>query len=473
MTFTVAIIGRPNVGKSTLFNRLVGKRIAIVDDRPGVTRDRREGQGRLGDLTFRLFDTAGLEDAENETLEGRMRQQTEAAVADADVVLFVIDARAGVTPLDAHFGNWLRREKDKVVLVANKCEGKAGAPGLYEAFSLGLGEPVPISAEHGEGLGELYDAIASFAPEEAHDSYESAAEAMAEEPDDVVEEAPDGAETWRDEKAPDTIRLAIVGRPNVGKSTLVNALLGEERMLTGPEAGITRDAIESDWSWQGQPFKLFDTAGLRRRARIHERLEYLSGEDTRRAIRFAHVVILVLDATQMLEKQDLTIARMVIDEGRALVIAANKWDIVEGREKALQDLRDRLETSLPQVRGIPYITISAERGRNLDKLLKAVVDTYEIWNRRVSTSRLNRWLADMTASHPPPLAKGRRIKLRYMTQIKTRPPTFAAFVSQPSELPESYIRYLVNGLRDIFKLEAVPIRFYLRGGSKNPFVKDE
>ncbi|MBO6560766.1 MAG: ribosome biogenesis GTPase Der [Nisaea sp.] len=471
MSFTVAIIGRPNVGKSTLFNRLVGKRIAIVDDQPGVTRDRREGEGRVGDLTFRLFDTAGLEDAENESLEGRMRLQTEAAVAEADAVLFVIDARAGVTPLDDHFARWLRRVKDKVILVANKCEGRAGAPGLYEAFGLGLGDPVPLSAEHGEGLSELYDALDAFAPEEAHDDYEALA-ADAEEPDDIVEESPDGAETWIDAKTPDTIRLAIVGRPNVGKSTFVNALLGEDRMLTGPEAGITRDAIESDWEFEGRPFKLFDTAGLRRRSKVTQRLEYLSGEDTRRAIQFAHVVVLMLDATTMLEKQDLTIARMVIEEGRALVIAANKWDIVEDREKALGHLRDRLQTSLPQVKGIPYITISAERGRNLDKLLKAVVETYETWNRRVSTSRLNRWLQDMTEMHPPPLAKGRRIKLRYMTQIKTRPPTFAAFVSQPTELPEAYIRYLVNGLRDMFKLSAVPIRFYLRGG-KNPYVKDD
>jgi GTP-binding protein len=361
--------------------------------------------------------------------------------------------------------------KDKVILVANKCEGRAGAPGLYEAFGLGLGDPVPLSAEHGEGLSELYDALDAFAPEEAHDDYEALA-ADAEEPDDIVEESPDGAETWIDAKTPDTIRLAIVGRPNVGKSTFVNALLGEDRMLTGPEAGITRDAIESDWEFEGRPFKLFDTAGLRRRSKVTQRLEYLSGEDTRRAIQFAHVVVLMLDATTMLEKQDLTIARMVIEEGRALVIAANKWDIVEDREKALGHLRDRLQTSLPQVKGIPYITISAERGRNLDKLLKAVVETYETWNRRVSTSRLNRWLQDMTEMHPPPLAKGRRIKLRYMTQIKTRPPTFAAFVSQPTELPEAYIRYLVNGLRDMFKLSAVPIRFYLRGG-KNPYVKDD
>ena len=471
MSFTVAIIGRPNVGKSTLFNRLAGKRLAIVDDQPGVTRDRREGEGRIGDLSFRLFDTAGLEDAENESLEGRMRLQTEAAVTEADAVLFVIDARAGVTPLDDYFARWLRREKQKVILVVNKCEGKAGRPGLYEAYGLGLGEPVPVSAEHGEGLSELYDALAAFAPESAHDDY-SNFDDDAESDDDIIEEAPDGAVTWRDAKAPDTIRLAIVGRPNVGKSTFVNALLGEDRMLTGPEAGITRDAIESQWEFEGQPFKLFDTAGLRRRSRVSQRLEHLSGEDTRRAIQFAHVVVLMVDASTMLEKQDLTIARMVVEEGRALVIAANKWDIVENREKALSHLRDRLQTSLPQVKGIPYITISAERGRNLDKLLHAIVETYDTWNRRVSTSRLNRWLADMTAQHSPPLAKGRRIKLRYMTQIKTRPPTFAAFVSQPAELPEAYTRYLVNGLRESFQLTAVPIRFYLRG-SKNPYVNDD
>jgi GTP-binding protein len=471
MTISVAIVGRPNVGKSTLFNRLVGKRLAIVDDTPGVTRDRREGTGRIAGLSFRVFDTAGLEDATDDSLEGRMRRQTEVAIQEADVALLLIDARAGVTPLDAHFGRLLRKSKDKVVLVANKCEGRAGTPGLMDAFGLGFGEPVPISAEHGEGMADLHDAILEVAPD-AYDLMETRDDAGEGGGDDVIEESPDGAVTWRDENAPPVVRMAIVGRPNVGKSTLMNALLGENRMLTGPEAGITRDSIEVEWSWRGQPFKLADTAGLRRHARLTDKLEKLSAADTRRAIRFAHVVVLVLDGTMMLERQDLSIARMVVEEGRALVIAANKWDIVEERSKAMQDLRDRLETSLPQVRGVPYITISAERGRNLDKLLDAVVETYDTWNRRVSTGRLNRWLAEVTEMHPPPLAQGRRIRLRFMTQVKTRPPTFAAWANKPGELPESYIRYLINGLRDVFNLPAVPIRFMLRKG-RNPYVKQD
>lgn len=465
MRLTVAIIGRPNVGKSTLFNRLVGRRQAIVDDIPGVTRDRREGKGRIGDLEFRVFDTAGLEDADDAALEGRMRQQTESAVDDADVVLMLVDARAGVTPMDSYFGQWLRRVKDKVVLVANKCEGRAGTPGLLEAFRLGLGEPIAVSAEHGEGLADLYQAIAVFAREgeDDDDAFEEVGG------DDIVEESPDGADTWRDAKAPRVLRLAIVGRPNVGKSTLMNALLGENRVLTGPEAGITRDAIEVEWSWRGEPLRLVDTAGLRRRARVDGRLEKASGEDTWRAVQFAHVVVLVLDATMMLERQDLNIARMVVEEGRALVLAANKWDAVGDRSAALRLLRDRIETSLPQVRKIPYVTLSALEGRNLDKLLDSVVSIYDTWNIRVSTAKLNRWLATMVDQHPPPLAKGRRVRLRYITQAKTRPPSFACFCSQPDALPASYVRYLVNGLRDEFSLPAIPIRFMLRGG-RNPYT---
>ncbi len=470
MSLTIAIIGRPNVGKSTLFNRLVGRREAIVDDIPGVTRDRREGRGRISDLEFRVFDTAGLEDAEDSALEGRMRRQTEAAVAEADVVLMVIDAKAGITPIDEHFARWLRREQDKVVLVANKCEGRAGTGGLLEAFSLGLGEPVAISAEHGEGLADLYQAVVPFVRDD--DGTAGAAE-IEEDGDDIIDESPDGSDIWRDIKAPKVLRLAIVGRPNVGKSTLMNALLGENRVLTGPEAGITRDAIQVDWSWKDHPIQLVDTAGLRRSSKVWGRLERASGADTLRAIQYAHVVVLMLDATMMLERQDLTIARTVVEEGRALILAANKWDIVTDKQAALRQLRDRIQTSLPQVREIPYITVSALRERNLDRLFDTVLDVYDIWNRRVATARLNRWLSVMLDRHPPPLAKGRRVRLRYITQSKTRPPTFACFCNQPDALPDAYVRYLVNGLRDDFGLPGVPIRFMLRGG-RNPYVdKDD
>lgn len=461
--FTIALVGRPNVGKSTLFNRLIGRRHALVDDTPGVTRDRREGEGRLADLHFQVVDTAGLEEADPESLAGRMRAQTERAIADADLVLMMVDARSGIMPLDEHFARLLRRRGDKVVLLANKSEGAAARAGLFEAFSLGLGEPVAISAEHNEGMADLYEAIRGRMPEEpAEEKNENA----------VLEDGSppeEGVDIWQDRDRPRVVRMAVVGRPNVGKSTLVNAILGEDRLLTGPEAGITRDAIEVEWRYRDRPLKLVDTAGLRRRARVMEKLEKLSVEDTRRAIQFAHVVVLVLDAQMMLEKQDLTIARMAIEEGRALVIAANKWDAVTDREQALRDLRDRFEISLPQVKGAPYITVSALRGRNLDKLFDAVFAVYDVWNTRISTARLNRWLSHKTEAHPPPLARGRRIRLRYMTQIKARPPTFAAFVSLPEELPEAYTRYLVNGLREDFDLPGTPIRFITRKG-KNPYA---
>ena len=461
--FTIALVGRPNVGKSTLFNRLIGRRHALVDDTPGVTRDRREGAGRLANLHFQVVDTAGLEEADPESLAGRMRAQTERAIADADLVLMMVDARSGIMPLDEHFARLLRRRGDEVVLLANKSEGAAARAGLFEAFSLGLGEPVAISAEHNEGMADLYEAIRARMPEEpAEEKNENA----------VLEDGSppeEGVDIWQDRDRPRVVRMAVVGRPNVGKSTLVNAILGEDRLLTGPEAGITRDAIEVEWRYRDRPLKLVDTAGLRRRARVMEKLEKLSVEDTRRAIQFAHVVVLVLDAQMMLEKQDLTIARMVIEEGRALVIAANKWDAVTDREQALRDLRDRFEISLPQVKGAPYITVSALRGRNLDKLFDAVFAVYDVWNTRISTARLNRWLSHKTEAHPPPLAHGRRIRLRYMTQIKARPPTFAAFVSLPEELPEAYTRYLVNGLREDFDLPGTPIRFITRKG-KNPYA---
>jgi GTP-binding protein len=454
MSFTVAIVGRPNVGKSTLFNRLVGRRLALVDDTPGVTRDRREGAGRIGDLDFTVVDTAGLEEAAPEALESRMRQQTQQAVKAADIVLLLIDGRAGVTPLDGHFADWLRRSGRPIRLVVNKCEGKAATAGLAEAWRLGLGEPLAISAEHGEGLGDLHDALAPYgAPHDA--------------PQDGEPEEP--GEATDEEAESRVLQLAIVGRPNVGKSTLINRLLGEERLLTGPEAGITRDAIALDWVYRGRPIRLVDTAGLRRRARVVEKLERLSTDDTQRAIRFAHVVVLVLDGDDMAEKQDLTIARQVLEEGRALVIAANKWDRIADKPAALKKLRDRLEFSLPQSRGLAVVTISALGGRNLDKLLDAVLATYDLWNRRVPTAELNRWLGDALAAHPPPLVEGRRLKLRYVTQVKSRPPTFALFGSRPEKLPESYARYLVNALRERFGLPGVPIRLYLRKG-KNPYA---
>jgi len=448
MSFTAAIIGRPNVGKSTLFNRLVGQKLALVDDLPGVTRDRREGRARLAGLDFTIIDTAGLEDVKDRSLISRMREQTERAIDDADVVLMVIDSRAGVTPMDRHFAELLRRREVPVILIANKSEGKAGMAGAYEAFELGLGDPIALSAEHGEGMGDLFDALLPFAPPDAEESDEPAAEVEA-----VVK----------------PLQLAIVGRPNVGKSTLINKLLGEDRLLTGPEAGITRDAIAIDWRWRDHSIKLIDTAGLRRKAHIEEKLEKLSTADTLRAIRFAEVVVLVLDATVMLEKQDLAIGRMIEDEGRALVIAVNKWDLIEDKPKALEKLRDRLQISLPQLVGIVCVPVSAATGNALDTLMKGVFEVYETWNKRVSTPKLNRWLAAVQEHHPPPLVDGRRLRLRYITQANTRPPTFALFSSKPGDLPDAYRRYLVNLLRTDFGLPGVPIRMMLRKGS-NPFA---
>ncbi len=457
MTLTVAIVGRPNVGKSTLFNRLVGKKLALVDDQPGVTRDRRFGPAHLGDLDFTVIDTAGLEEAFDESLEARMREQTETAIKEADVALLLIDARAGITPLDEHFARRLRKAKTPVVLVANKCESRAAISGLGEAFRLGLGEAVAISAEHGEGLSELYDVIRDHAKRKQGHAGEP------EEADAELEDLPDD-----EAEAPKVLQMALVGRPNVGKSTLMNALLGEERQLTGPEAGITRDSIAVDWQWKGTLIRLIDTAGLRRRARVVEKLERLSGAVTDRAVRYAHVVVLVLDAHDMLEKQDLTIARHVVDEGRGLVIVANKWDAIEDKNEALKKLKDRVEKSLPQVAGIPVVTLSARSGRNLDKLMQAVFKTYAQWNKRVPTAQLNRYLEAATAAHPPPVVRGRRIKLRYMTQIKTRPPTFNLFTAKADDLPDAYARYLINGIRERFDRMGVPIRLQLRR-QDNPF----
>jgi GTP-binding protein len=452
----VAIVGRPNVGKSTLFNRLVGRRRAIVDDTPGVTRDVREAPAQLGDLAFTLLDTAGWETAGGEALEARMRRFTERAIDGADVVLFLIDARAGVLPLDESFASWLRRRAGKVILVANKCEGRAGQQGLAEAHGLGLGEPIPVSAEHGEGLSDLHEALARFIEPIAEDEGEAEDEADREE---------------ADPKRP--LMLTIVGRPNVGKSTLLNRLVGEERVLTGPEAGITRDAIRVEWQWQGRPVRLVDTAGMRRRSRIEARLEAASVADTLDAIRLADVAVVVLDATQMAEKQDLAVAGWVIEEGRALVIAVNKTDLLADdrstASRAWRKLSDRLEASFAQVKDVPIVGFSALSGRGVDRLMPKVFETYDIWNKRVPTPRLNRWLREMEILHPPPLARGRRIRLRFMTQIKTRPPTFVLSVSQPDELGDDYLRFLTNRLRDDFGLPGVPIRLTMRK-PKNPYA---
>ena len=461
MAYRVAICGRPNVGKSTLFNRLAGKRLALVDDQPGVTRDRREADGAISDLNFTLIDTAGLEDAKT-GLEGAMRRQTEAALVDADVVLFLIDARAGVTPLDSHFASWLRRQTVPALLVANKCEGKAGVPGMGEAYALGLGDPIALSAAHGEGLDGLYDALAAHAPEDAFDRYDDQNDA-----DDAVDA--DDAENAPPYDPTQPIHVAIVGRPNVGKSTLVNRLLNEDRMLTGPQAGVTRDAVSTHFVWKDRAIRLVDTAGMRRLARIDDRVERLAFDDAKRAVKYAQVVILVLDATIGIDKQDLTIAHHVIDEGRALVVCMNKWDVVEDREAALQALHDRLQTSLTQVRGLPIVTVSALEGSGMTRLMPAVAALHETWSARVPTAALNRWLEHALAEHPPPLSKGRRIKVRYVTQAKTRPPTFAVFGTQVKALPEAYVRYLANDLRDVFKLDGTPIRILLRQG-KNPYA---
>jgi len=466
MTFTVAIVGRPNVGKSTLFNRLVGKKLALVDDLPGVTRDRRPGDARLVDLRFRIIDTAGLEEAHEDSLEGRMRAQTEAAIDEADLTLFLVDAKFGLTPLDSTLAEMLRRRGKPVVLVANKSEARGSDAGFYDAYTLGLGEPCPISAEHGQGMIDLRDAIVAAIGEDKAFEDEDVAETDVDIPPTEEELDDENYEPVYDETKP--LRIAVVGRPNAGKSTLINRFLGEDRLLTGPEAGITRDSISVEWKWKERTIKMFDTAGMRKRARVVEKLEKLSVADALRAVRFAETVIIVFDATIPFEKQDLHIVDFVVREGRACVLAFNKWDLIEDRQKVLADLREKTDRLLPQVRGIRAVTVSGETGEGLDRLMQAVIEADKIWNKRISTSKLNRWLEFQTQGHPPPAVSGRRIKLKYMTQIKSRPPGFIISSSRPEALPESYTRYLMNGLRDDFGLTGVPIRISYRG-TVNPF----
>jgi len=442
---TVAIVGRPNVGKSTLFNRLVGKRLALVDDRPGVTRDRREGEVKLLGLDFRVIDTAGFEDEDPHTLPGRMRQQTEAAVREADAALFMVDAREGLTPLDEEIGRWLRAEATPVIVVANKAEGRASESGIFEAFRLGLGDPIALSAEHGEGVADLFQALQPFVEREAA-----------------------GDEEEQGEGAP--LSLAIVGRPNAGKSTLVNRMLGQERMITGPEAGITRDSISLAWEHDGRPVRLVDTAGLRKRAKVEDKLERLSVADTKRAIDYAEVVVLLLDATRGLEAQDLRIASQVIEEGRALIIALNKWDVAEHASSLFNGVKAALAEGLAQLRDVPVLTVSAKTGKGIDTILNVAFELREAWSRRVPTGELNRWFEAAVEANPPPAPKGQRIKLRYITQVTSRPPTFVVFGNRTDELPESYRRYLLNAMRRDLKLGPVPLRLDFRGRS-NPFDK--
>jgi GTP-binding protein len=467
MSFKVAIIGRPNVGKSTLFNRLAGRKLALVDDMPGVTRDRRVHAAKLYDLNFEVIDTAGFEDAAAATLQGRMRAQTEIAIAEADLIFFVVDAKTGLMPDDRTFAEIVRRAGKPVVLVANKAEARGAQGGMLEAWELGLGEPVPISAEHGQGLPDLRDAVIAALGEDrvfADEEEEAPAESDVLIGEDITD--PDAEPAYDDTKP---MRIAVVGRPNAGKSTLINALIGEERLLTGPEAGITRDSISVDWEWRGRRMKLFDTAGMRRKAKVQEKLEKLSVADALRAIRFAEVVIIVLDATIPFEKQDLQIADLIAREGRAPVIAFNKWDLIDTPQETLAALREATTRLLPQLRGIQAVTVSAETGRGLDKLMDAVVKTHQVWNRRISTGRLNRWIEGVLTHHPPPAVAGRRLKVKYVTQVKTRPPGFVVSCSRPESMPDSYVRYLVNGLRETFDMPGVPIRIALRA-SENPFA---
>jgi len=451
MSFTIAIIGRPNVGKSTLFNRLVGQKLALVDDQPGVTRDRREGLGRLGDLEFTIIDTAGLDSGPRGSLTARMQEQTEAAIAAADALMFVVDARAGLTPNDRAFADFARRANKPVVLLANKSEGKQGETGIAESYALGLGDPIGISAEHGEGLGDLYDALRELMPEPIEDDLDE-----------------DGIEDENDDPTR-PIRVAVLGRPNAGKSTLINHLLGEERLLTSPEAGTTRDSIAVDVEWKGRKLRVFDTAGLRRRSRIDDKLEKLSVSDALRAVRFAEVVVLVMDAQNRFEEQDLRLADLVEREGRALVLAVNKWDLMERAPGMIGRLRENADHLLPQVRGAPLVAISGLMGEGTDRLIEAIEKAYATWNKRIPTSALNRWFEQATRNNPPPAVSGRRLKLNYVTQTKARPPSFVVFCSRADAVPQSYLRYLTNTLREAFDLPGTPVRITLREKA-NPFA---
>ncbi len=471
MSFTVAIVGRPNVGKSTLFNRLVGKKLALVDDTPGVTRDRRPGDAKLIDLRFTIIDTAGLEQSAPDTLQGRMWAQTEEAIEEADLTLFVVDAKFGLTPADETLGEMLRRRGKPVVLVANKSEARGSDGGFYDAYTLGLGEPCPISAEHGQGMIDLRDAIVAaigedvaFPPEDDFDEAET--DVVLRHGDLDGEEDEEEEEPVYDETKP--LRVAIIGRPNAGKSTLINRYLGEERLLTGPEAGITRDSISVEWDWRGRTIKMFDTAGMRRKARVTEKLEKLSVADSLRSIRFAETVVIVFDSTIPFEKQDLQLVDLVLREGRAAVLAFNKWDLVEDPQAFLANLREKTERLLPQARGIRAVPMSGHSGYGLDRLMQNIIDTDKIWNRRISTAKLNKWLDAQVTQHPPPAVSGRRLRLKYMTQVKARPPAFMISCTRPESIPESYTRYLVNNLRKDFDMPGVPIRVHYRG-SDNPF----
>ena len=463
MTFSLAIVGRPNVGKSTLFNRLVGKRIALVDDQPGVTRDLREGDAKLGHLRFLAIDTAGLEEATDESLQGRMRKLTESAIGLADVCLFVIDARVGVTSLDHFFADILRKKAKHVILAANKSEGRAADPGFLDSFSLGLGEPLRISAEHGEGMADLLSELVPLQKKLfQEDSYASPEVDIDNEEDDLSE--------YRLPTKERPLQVAVIGRPNSGKSTLINKIFGEERLLTGPEAGITRDAISIQLDWQGIPMRVFDTAGMRKKAKINNKIEKLSVGDGLRAIKFAEVVVVLLDAAIPFEQQDLRIAGLAEREGRSVVVAVNKWDVEKNKQEKLRNMREAFQRLLPELRGAPLVTVSAKNGRGIDRLNNEIMKSHKIWNKRIATSPLNIWLSEMIAAHPPPAPNGKRIKLRYITQAKSRPPGFVVMCSNPSKLPTSYSRYLVNGLREAFDLPGTPIRLTMRSQSdKNPF----
>ncbi len=468
MSFTLAIVGRPNVGKSTLFNRLVGRKLALVDDQPGVTRDLREGDAKLFDLRFTVIDTAGLEDVTDDSLQGRMRRLTERAVDMADICLFLVDGRVGLTATDEVFADILRKRGARVILGVNKAEGRAGDGGAIEAWSLGLGEPIRLSAEHGEGMDDLYTALLPLEGEFKEREADNSPEVDLDISDEDAEREED-IEAFRP-TAKKPLQIAVIGRPNAGKSTLINKILGFDRLLTGPEAGITRDAISVRADWMGTPIKIFDTAGMRKKARINEKLEKLSVADGIRAVRFAEVVVVLLDVEIPFEVQDLRIADFAETEGRAVVVAVNKWDLEGEKQEKLAELKEMFDRLLPQLRGAPLITVSGKTGRGLDRLHDAIVKAHEVWNRRVPTARLNTWLGAMVESHPPPAPQGRRIKLRYMTQVKQRPPGFIVMCSHPDEMADSYKRYLVNGLRQHFDLPGTPIRLTFRGqGEKNPF----